>query len=113
MVEQDPDFQNKVDHHYRLMVWARWKFVIFLWLTLGTYGVWGLRHEIKLWLDYFTWAAVYYGLQFNMTSTICLAICLGFTVSTLVWQIRSMIWGLSDKEKYYLEQQVLESKNDK
>ncbi len=106
MTEQDPDFCKKVDDYYQLMVWSRWKLVIFLWLTLGTYGIWGLRDEIKLWLDYFTWAAVRYGLMFNMFSTICLVICIGFTLSTLVWQSRNIIWGLSDKEKYYLEQKV-------
>ncbi|MEM9271497.1 MAG: hypothetical protein AAGA80_00850 [Cyanobacteria bacterium P01_F01_bin.143] len=106
MVEKDPNFQNKVDNYYKEIVWARWKLVIFLWLTLGTYGIWSLRHEIKLWLDYFTWSAVRYGLKFNMLSTICLAICIGFTLSTMVWQSRNIIWGLSDKEKYYLEQRV-------
>lgn len=106
MTEQDQDFQNKVEDYYQLMVWSRWRFVIFLWLTLGSYGIWSLRHEIKLWLDYFTWAAVRYGLRFNMLSTMCLAICVGFTLSTLVWQSRNIIWGLSDKEKYYLEQKV-------
>ncbi len=106
MTEQNPDFRKKVDDYYQSMVWSRWKLVIFLWLTLGTYSIWGLRNEIKLWLDHFTWAAVRYGLMFNMFYTVCLGICIGFTLSTLVWQSRNIVWGLSDKEKYYLEQKA-------
>ena len=106
MNESDFNFQKKVEKYYQLTIYLRWVVILFLWLTLGIYGIWGIRHEISLWLDYFTWSAVHYGLAFNLIPTICLAICMGMTVSVLVLQSRHILWGLSDKEKYYLEQKV-------
>lgn len=102
----DFDFQRKVDKYYQLTIYLRWIVVVSLWLTLGVYGIWGIRHEIGLWLDYFTWSAVRYGLAFNIVPTLCLAVCIGMTLSVLLLQSRHIIWGLSDKEKYYLEQKV-------
>ena len=106
MNKSDLDFQTKVIKYHQLTVYMRWLVVILLWLTLGIYGIWGIRQEIQLWLDYFTWSAVYYGLAFNIIPTLCLGVCIGMTVSVLVWQSRCIIWGLSDREKYYLEQRV-------
>ncbi|VEP14907.1 conserved hypothetical protein [Hyella patelloides LEGE 07179] len=106
MDKSDFDFQKKVDRYYQLTIYLRWIVVLLLWFTLGVYGVWGIRHEIKLWLDYFTWSAVHYGLAFNLVPTICLAICIGMTVSVLLWQSSHILWGLSDREKYYLEKKV-------
>ena len=106
MSESEVDFQKKVDKYYQLTIYFRWIVVLLLWSTLGVYGIWGIRHEIKLWLDYFTWSAVHYGLAFNLFPTICLGICIGMTVSVLLWQSSHILWGLSDKEKYYLENKV-------
>ena len=106
MSESDINFQRKVIKYYQLTIYIRWIIVLLLWLTLGVYGIWNIRHEISLWLDYFTWSAVHYGLAFNIIPTICLGICMGMTISVLVLQSSHIIWGLSDKEKYYLEQKV-------
>lgn len=106
MQPSDPNFDKKVKKLYELTVYFRWMMVIFSWLTFGVYGIWGLRSEISLWLDYFTWVAVRYGLAFNIIPTICLAFCIGMTVSTLVWQSRNILWGLPTQEKQNLEQQV-------
>ena len=106
MNQSNLDFQRKVARYYQLTIYLRWIVVVLLWLTIGVYGVWGIRDEIKLWFDYFTWSAVHYGLAFNLIPTICLAICIGMTLSVLLWQSRHIIWGLSDKEKYYLEKKV-------
>ena len=100
------DFQQKVAKLYQLSIYGRWLFVLASWLTLGTYAVWNLREEIALVFDYFTWAAVYYGLHFNFVPTICLAFCIGVTVSVLVWQSRNLIWGLPASERRKLEKQV-------
>ena len=100
------DLPKKVAQYYQLTIYIRWIIVSFLWLTLGVYGVWGLRHEIKLWIDYFTWSAVHYGLAFNIVPAICLGICVGMTLSVLLWQSSHILWGFSDKEKYYLETKV-------
>lgn len=106
MREDNLDFQNKVAKLYKLTVYARWLFILICWLTVGIYGIWGLRAEIALWLDYFTWAAVYYGLHFNFIPTMCLVFCIAVTLSVMVWQSRNMLWGLPLKEKRQLEHQV-------
>ena len=100
------DFQHQVTKLYQLTVYARWLFILICWLTLGVYGIWGLRAEIALWLDYFTWAAVYYGLQFNFIPTLCLIVCVAVTISVLVWQSRNLLWGLPLPEQRRLEKQV-------
>ncbi|MDJ0647161.1 MAG: hypothetical protein QNJ60_00505 [Xenococcaceae cyanobacterium MO_188.B19] len=106
MQSSDPNFHKKVKKLYRLTVYFRWIVVVFSWLTFGAYGIWGLRSEISLWLDYFTWTALRYGLAFNIIPTICLAFCIGMTISVLVWQSRNIIWGLPPQEKQDLEKQV-------
>ncbi len=100
------DFEQKVNRLYKLSIYARWLLVISSWLTLGVYAVWHLQEEIAIGLDYFTWAAVYYGLHFNFLPTLCLAFCIGTTVSVLLWQSRNLIWGLPETEKHKLERQV-------
>ena len=106
MKSLDPNFERKVRKLYRLTIYFRWIVVLFSWLTFGVYGIWGLRSEISLWLDYFTWAALRYGLAFNIIPTICLAFCIGMTISVLVWQSRNIIWGLPAQEKQDLEKKV-------
>ncbi|WP_229639896.1 hypothetical protein [Waterburya agarophytonicola] len=100
------DFQQKVHRLHQLSIYLRWLVVLSSWLTLGIYAIWNLREEIALCLDYFTWAAVYYGLHFNFLPTLCLAFCIGMTVSVLLWQSRNAIWGLPEVEKRKLEKQV-------
>ena len=106
MKSDRPDFKRKVDRLHRLTVCGRWLFVLVSWLTLGIYALWNLKEEIALWFDYFTWAAVYYGFHFNLIPTLCLAFCVGSTVSVLVWQSRNIIWGLPASERRQLERQV-------
>lgn len=101
-----PGFKQKVNKLYKLSMYGRWLFVIASWLTLGVYAVWSLREEIAISLDYFTWASVYYGLHFNFVPTLCLAFCIGSTVSVLLWQSRNVIWGLPEIEQRKLERQV-------
>ena len=100
------DFQRKVAKLHRLTVYGRWLFVSICWLTLGIYALGNLKEEIALMFDYFTWAAVYYGLHFNPIPTICLVFCIASTVSVLVWQSRNIIWGLPASERRQLEKQV-------
>ena len=96
----------KVARLHRLTVYARWVFVFFCWLTLGSYALWQLREEIAIGLDYFTWAAVYYGLHFNLVPTMCLIFCVATTLSVLIWQSRNIIWGLPTAEIRQLEREV-------
>lgn len=102
----ETDFQQKVNRLYQLSIYSRWLVAISSWLTLGVYAIWSLRSEIALCLDYFTWAAVYYGLHFNFLPTLCLAFCVGSTMSVLLWQSRNLIWGLPEIEQRKLARQV-------
>jgi hypothetical protein len=101
-----PHYPKQVQRLHRITVYTRWLVVILCWLTFGVYGIWGLRQEIALWLDYFTWAAVRYGIAYNPLPSLALAFCIGMSASVLVWQSRNIIWGLPVKERYRLEQQV-------
>lgn len=98
--------QQDVERLYRLTIYGRWCVVVILWLTIGSLSLWGLRYPISLLLDYFTWAAVRYGLAFNRLPAIGLATCIGFTVAVLLQQSRNELFGLSQRDRQRLEQQV-------
>jgi hypothetical protein len=102
----DPKLAKEVERLYRMTVYGRWLFVLFCWMTLGLIGIWGLRQEIVLWFDYFTWSAVRYGLMFNPFPTLCLAFCIAMTTSALIWQSRNDLFGLPAREKHRLEKWV-------
>ena len=102
----DQTFKQQVERLHRLTVYGRWLFVILLWVSIGFLSLWGLRLEIVLWRQYFTWVAVRYGLYYNPLPTFGLAFCIGMTVAVLVWQSRNILLGLSRPEQRRLEQQV-------
>ena len=104
--ESDGNFQSEVQGLHKLTVYGRWLTVIFLWISVGSLSIWGLRDEIALWLEHFTWAAVRYGLSFHRWPTLGLGLCLGMTLAVLAWQSRNMVRGLPLREKQGLEQQV-------
>ncbi len=105
--KHDPQFEQQVQRLHRLTIYARWLVVGLLWLTIAPLCLWSLRSEFALWRDYFTWTAVRYGLAYNRLATFGLVICLGMTVSTLVWQSRNVLWKLPVTERKRLEKQVL------
>ncbi|MDX2240159.1 MAG: hypothetical protein NW224_05700 [Leptolyngbyaceae cyanobacterium bins.302] len=105
--EQDEAFRQQVERLHRLTVYGRWFCVAGLWLTVGTLSLWGLRYPIELIREYFTWAAVYYGLHFQPLPTIGLATCIAFTTAVLVWQSRNILFGLPKRDRQRLERQVL------
>ncbi len=104
--ESDANFQIEVQRLHKLTVYGRWLTVILLWTSVGSLSIWGLRREIALWLEHFTWAAVRYGLSFHRWPTLGLGLCLGMTLGVLTWQSRNMVRGLPLREKQRLEQQV-------
>ncbi len=105
-VNLDPTFKQQVQRLHHLHVYGRWLLVGVLWLMIAPLSLWGLRAEIALWLQYFTWIAVRYGLEFNPLPTLGLAFCIGMTVAVLVWQSRNILLGLPQREQQRLEQQV-------
>lgn len=109
----DPEFENsdasfiqQVQRLHKLTIYGRWLFVACLWLTIAPVSLWGLRTEMALWQQYFTWVAVRYGLFYHPLSTFGLAFCIGMTASVLVWQSRNILFGLPQAEKQRLEKQV-------
>ncbi len=105
-IELDPVFKNQVDRLYRVTVYMRWIVVGLLWLTVGAYSLWELRYPISLIQEYFTWAAVKYGLAFQPVPAFGLCLCIAMMTSTLVWQSRNQLWGLPKKEQQQLIEQV-------
>ena len=107
MTYLDPNFRRQVERLHQLTVYGRWIFVASCWLTLGSFGIWGLRGEISLWLENFTWTAVRYGLAYNPVPTFCLAFCIGITAAVLVWQSSNILrGGISGKQRRQLEKKV-------
>ncbi len=105
-VELDPIFKQQVQKLYNLILYGRWLVVAFLWLSVGSLSLWGLRSEIALWLQYFTWVAVRFALYYNPLPTIGLTVCLVMTISVIVWQSRNILLGLPPEEQRRLQQQV-------
>jgi hypothetical protein len=105
-VDSNSTFQQEIQRLYKLTLYGRWLFVGLLWLTVGSLSLWGLRSEIALWMDYFTWAAVRYGLAYNRVYTFGLAFCIGITTSVLVRQSQHLLFGMPEHEKKRLLQKV-------
>lgn len=103
----DPKFQAAVQRLHQLTVLGRWLVVMGMWLTVGALSLWGIRYPISLMLEYFTWAALRHGLANNLPSTVGLALCIGMTLSVLIWQSRNILFGLPLNEQKMLEHRVL------
>lgn len=80
-----------------------WLSVLGLWVTVGAASLWGLRRTWSQLSDYFTWAALRYGLGFNRLPALGLGLCVGLTVALLVKESRFLLYGLSKKERGDLE----------
>jgi hypothetical protein len=79
-----------------------WWLTLGLWLTLAPASLWQLRHTGQQLAQYFTWAALRYGLAFNRGAAAGLGLCLGLTVALLLSETRHLYWGLSRRERYRL-----------
>jgi hypothetical protein len=101
------NLNQHIDRLYQFSIYRRWFIIICLWLTIGVYSLWTLRREIALWIDDFTWVAVRYALAYNKLAAIGLGFCLGFTLATLISQSIHILQGYSPRQKYLLEQKVL------
>lgn len=91
---------------FRLVERARWTIVGVLWLALGLPCLWSLRVEIGRLLEFFTWVGLKYSLVFRPWPTFGLVICIGITLSTLLWQSYYELFGLSSQTRRELERQV-------
>jgi hypothetical protein len=104
--ELDPAFQAAMQRLHELTVWGRWAVVLGLWLTIGLVSLWGLRENIQLIQDHFTWAAIRAALIYQRWSSLGLVLCIAMTVSVLVWQSRNILFGLSPIEQERLQKQL-------
>ncbi|MEO0868336.1 MAG: hypothetical protein AAFY17_07780 [Cyanobacteria bacterium J06642_11] len=89
---------------HSLTLW--WRLTALVWLTIGPLTLWQLRVEIGLLLDYFTWAAVYYGLKFNLLGALGFFFCIGLASTVVVRELRHLTFGLSPLERRRLETQL-------
>ena len=105
-IELDPIFKNQIDRLYHVSVYGRWLTLGLLWLTVGAYSLYELRYPLSLVQEYFTWAALKYGLAFQPIPALGLCLCVGMTASTLIRQSCNSIWGISKPERQRLIQQV-------
>ena len=103
----DPQFLQQLERLHHVFVMGRWTIVLLLWLLVGIVSTWSLRHEFTMLSERFTWAALRYGLAFNIWSTLGLSICIGPTVALLVWQTRNILFGLPKPELRRLEKHVM------
>lgn len=101
-----PNFKRQLQRLHRLTVVARWIVVSLLWSSVGIWSLWQLRHEIALWVEYFTWVAVWYGFRHRIWAAIGLGLCIGNTLAVLLWQSRNLLWGLPEIERRRLERQL-------
>ncbi|MDB9528346.1 hypothetical protein PN498_20310 [Oscillatoria sp. CS-180] len=76
-----------------------WFFTLGLWISVGLASLWSLRRTWQQAAEYFTWAAIRYGLAFNRFAAVGLGLCLGLTVALLVKETRFLLFGLSRKER--------------
>ncbi|ELS32531.1 MULTISPECIES: hypothetical protein [Pseudanabaena] len=102
----DPLLERQIQRLIEVQTYLRWIFDGFLWLTVGTASIWALRSDIELWFASFTWAAVRMTLAYNRLPMLGLGICVAMTLATLVWQSSMILWGLNQREKRSLAQQV-------
>ena len=102
----EPNWKIALEKLYRLTIYIRWLFVLFAWLTLGSYGFWQLRGDYQLWRDYFTWTAVRYALAFNPVAAFCLFLCLGLTGAVLIRHSLYLLFGISSTQQEYFRQQA-------
>lgn len=106
-MKNDPlKLEPKIQKIYRINLYLKWITVLIFWLSFGLFGMWELREEIALWQQYFTWSALRYALVYHRLAAIALSICIGLTVGLLITQSRDLLWGISDQEKYRLQQEI-------
>ncbi len=104
---EDPQFTAAIDRLHELTVWGRWMVVTVLWLTVGSWSLWQMRKVWDVAWEYFSWSAIRYGLIFNPWAAAGLGLCIGMTLSVLIWQSRNIIWGLPQAEQQILQKRVL------
>ena len=97
---------RQVQRLIEVQTYLRWMFDGFIWLTVGTASIWALRSDIELWIATFTWAALRITLMYNRFPMMGLGLCVAVTLATLVWQCSIILWGINQRERQVLVEQV-------
>jgi hypothetical protein len=106
--DETKKMESQIGRLIEVQTRMRWTFVLFLWLTLGSFCIWWLRDDIALWMEFFTWSAVRVSLQHNRLVFLGLGLCVAMTLSTLIWQSWHILWGIRLSEYRSLARQVAE-----
>jgi len=100
--------EKEIEKLYQLKIYGRWIVVIIAWILILPWALWQFRETISLCQERCTWATIRVGIEFTPLASLGIAFCLGFATSVLVKQsVHILNGGLSEKEKYYLSQEVL------
>lgn len=97
---------RQVQRLIEVQTYLRWMFDGLIWLTVGTASIWALRSDIELWIATFTWAALRITLMYNRFPMMGLGLCVAVTLATLVWQSSIILWGINQRERQVLVEQV-------
>jgi hypothetical protein len=102
----EPLLDRQVQRLIEVQTYLRWIFDGFLWLTVGTASIWALRSDIEQWIASFTWVAVRMSVIYNRLPMLGLGLCVGMTLATLIWQSSIILWGVNQRERRSLINQV-------
>lgn len=80
--------------------------VLGIWIVIGLPSLWTLRLALRRLWEFFTWNGLKYSLLYQPTAGLGLCLCIGVTVSTMLWQSYYEVFGLSPKFRRKLEAQV-------
>jgi hypothetical protein len=106
MTSPEPNWKLALERLHLLSVYIRWTVVLLCWLTFGAYALWQLKEEYALLQEYFTWAAVRYGLAFHPTAAFSLFLCFGLTGVALVYTSLYFLLGISKSKEQQLLKEV-------
>ncbi|MBD2393942.1 hypothetical protein VKI22_07400 [Cyanobacterium aponinum UTEX 3221] len=100
--------EAQIERLYQLKIYLRWILVVCAWILILPWSLWQFRETISLCQERCTWAVIRVGIEFTPLGALGIAFCMGFTTSVLVWQsLHILRGGLSNKEKYYLRQEMV------
>ena len=102
----DSDLAKPVRRLFSFHLYGRWLLVAIAWLLLAPWAISRLWDDFELMREYFTWASVRYTLMFNLIPAYGLFLCIGFTVSSLIWHSLYLLKGISPREQLRLASQV-------
>ncbi len=106
--DRQTETEKDIEKLYQLKIYGRWIVVITSWILILPWALWQFRETIFLCQERCTWATIRVGIEFTPLASLAIAFCFGFATSVLVWQsVHILNGGLSEREKYYLRQEVL------